>query len=261
MKMKGSKSAKDKSLKEDGWYWFGGIYCMYGGLLYPSYRFFLRNDQKNMNTLFLLGLNKWLWVLATILLPYHSLNVQFTYSDHQTSSAPDFILTDLEGNTHQLDQYRGKYVVLEWFNFRCRTVDMLYKSGAIPRVQGHYDEEEVVWLSITSAGVGKGEGMLSVDQLIRQVDKRSGNQDAVLIDEEGHVGQLYGVRIVPFFVVIDPDGMIVYEGAFDDTPDPYKEREEGSINYIQAALDDARSDREVRISTTEPYGCEIKYTR
>ena len=32
------------------------------------------------------------------------------------SSAPDFSLTDAKGGTHSLSQYKGKYVVLEWFN-------------------------------------------------------------------------------------------------------------------------------------------------
>ena len=32
------------------------------------------------------------------------------------SAAPDFSLTDANGNTHSLSQYKGKTVVLEWFN-------------------------------------------------------------------------------------------------------------------------------------------------
>jgi hypothetical protein len=39
------------------------------------------------------------------------------------SAAPDFSLTDAKGKSHLLSQYKGKYVVLEWFNpefFRAR---------------------------------------------------------------------------------------------------------------------------------------------
>ena len=32
------------------------------------------------------------------------------------SAAPDFSLPDAKGGTHSLSQYKGKYVVLEWFN-------------------------------------------------------------------------------------------------------------------------------------------------
>ena len=36
------------------------------------------------------------------------------------SAAPDFSLADAKGQTHSLAQYKGKYVVLEWFNPECR---------------------------------------------------------------------------------------------------------------------------------------------
>src|SRR5205823_857630 len=32
------------------------------------------------------------------------------------SAAPDFLLQDAKGSTHSPSQYKGKYVVLEWFN-------------------------------------------------------------------------------------------------------------------------------------------------
>ena len=32
------------------------------------------------------------------------------------SAAPEFSLSDAKGGTHSLSQYKGKYVVLEWFN-------------------------------------------------------------------------------------------------------------------------------------------------
>lgn len=215
-----------------------------------------------MNIPFSMRLSQGLLMLTTLLLPYQSLNIQFTYFDKPDGSAPDFTLTDLEGNTHQLTQYEGQYVVLEWFNFRCKTVDTLYKSGIIPQVQQQVQGDgDVVWLSITSAGIGKGGGSLTVEQLSRQVEKRGGNQEAVLVDESGHVGQMYGVNIVPFYVVVGPEGQILYEGAFNDNPDPNQVQEEGGVNYVVAALDAARNGNDVQFSTTEPYGCDIKYHR
>ena len=213
-----------------------------------------------MNIPFSIGLSQRLLMLTTLLLPYQSLNVQFTYFDELERSAPDFMLTDLEGNTHQLTQYEGQFVVLEWFNFRCKTVDRLYKSGLVPQMQQQLQDEGVVWLSITSAGIGKGGGTLTVEQLSRQVEKRGGNQEAVLIDESGHVGQMYGVSMVPFYVVVGPDGQILYEGAFNDNPNFDQLQEEG-VNYVEAALDAAMEGNEVQFSTTEPYGCDLKYHR
>lgn len=176
------------------------------------------------------------------------------------SPAPDFTLSDLDGRSHRLSHYEGQYVVLEWINLRCRTVDRMYRSGAIPGVQEHMDDE-AVWLTITSAPSRKQQGTLTIPQMKRQLEKRGGKQDAVLIDESGDVGQLYGVSVIPFFVVISPEGMILYEGAFDDRPDRDAHGAEDAFNYVEAALHDARSGREVSIATTEPYGCEVKYQR
>ena len=45
------------------------------------------------------------------------------------SGAPDFSLADAKGGTHSLSQYKGKYVVLEWFNPECPFVKKHYGSG------------------------------------------------------------------------------------------------------------------------------------
>src|SRR5258708_17390171 len=45
------------------------------------------------------------------------------------SAAPDFSLTDAKGKTHALSQYKGKYVVLEWFNPQCPFVKKHYGGG------------------------------------------------------------------------------------------------------------------------------------
>lgn len=207
------------------------------------------------------GLNKWFNLLTTILVPCLFLNVHFIEQSPPLDTAPDFSLIDLEGNTHQLSQYKDQYVVLEWLNLRCRTVDRLYKTGAIPALQQQLADEEVVWLSITSSEVGKGEGTVSNEQLKRRLEKRGGQQEAVLLDEMGQVGKLYGVSIEPYFVVIGPDGKMIYEGAFDNIPDPRAEQNEELFNYVEATVEQAKRGEEVSIRITEPYGCEVKYQR
>ena len=45
------------------------------------------------------------------------------------SAAPDFSVPDANGKTHSLSQYKGKYVVLEWFNPQCPFVKKHYGSS------------------------------------------------------------------------------------------------------------------------------------
>src|SRR5437016_9990896 len=64
------------------------------------------------------------------------------------SAAPDFSLTDAKGKTHSLAQYKGKYVVLEWFNPECPFVKKHYGSVNMQKLQGEYTCKGVGWLTI-----------------------------------------------------------------------------------------------------------------
>src|ERR671934_1353870 len=79
------------------------------------------------------------------------------------SAAPDFSLKDAKGQTHSLSEYKGKYVVLEWFNPECPFVKKHYGSGNMQKLQGEYTGKGVVWLSIDSNAPGL-EGNLTAEQ-------------------------------------------------------------------------------------------------
>src|SRR5687768_13861921 len=69
-------------------------------------------------------------------------------------AAPRFTLTDTNGKTHSLDQYKGKWVVLEWLNHECPYVRKHYGGGAMQALQKKY-AGKVTWLSIVSSAPGK----------------------------------------------------------------------------------------------------------
>src|SRR3954471_20490645 len=49
--------------------------------------------------------------------------------------APDFTVTDINGNKERLSDLKGKTVVLEWVNPNCPFVRKHYESGNIPNLQ------------------------------------------------------------------------------------------------------------------------------
>src|SRR5207245_6198033 len=79
------------------------------------------------------------------------------------SAAPDFSLTDAKAQTHSLSQYKGKYVVLEWFNPECPFVKKHYGSGNMQKLQQEYTSKGVVWLTIDSNAPGT-EGNITPEQ-------------------------------------------------------------------------------------------------
>jgi len=173
-------------------------------------------------------------------------------------AAPDFSLTDSNGQKHALSDYKGKYVVMEWFNPDCPFVKKHYNSGNIPQLQKQYTAKGVVWLSINSSAPGK-QGSYTPQGFNKFVTDQGAAPTAVLIDTGGKVGKLYDAQTTPSMFVIDPNGILIYQGAIDDTPGTDIADLKTAKNYVSAALDAAMSGKPVAVSTTKSYGCSVKY--
>src|SRR5438105_15653468 len=94
------------------------------------------------------------------------------------SVAPEFSAPDAKGKTHSLSQYKGKYVVLEWFNPDCPFVKKHYGSGNMQKLQEEYTGKGVVWLSIDSAAPGL-EGNLTPDKAEKKISEWNTRQTAL----------------------------------------------------------------------------------
>ncbi len=173
-------------------------------------------------------------------------------------TAPVFTLTDSDGNTHSLSDFKGKTVVLEWINYDCPFVRKHYDSGNMQSLQKTYTEKGVVWLTICSSNEGK-QGYFEGEALDKRIEKEGGNQTAYLLDTEGTVGKSYGAKTTPHMYVIDPDGLLVYMGGIDDKPSYKTSSLEGATNYVKAALEASMAGEEVEVKTSKPYGCSVKY--
>jgi peroxiredoxin len=172
--------------------------------------------------------------------------------------APDFQLRDLEGHDVKLSQFRGKTVVLEWFNPQCPFVRASHTKGSLKGFADKYVDKGVVWLAINSGAQGKqGYG---VEANLAGV-KTYGLKHPVLLDETGEVGHAYDARHTPHMFVIDAKGTLVYRGAIDNSPDGEGESPAGGtlVNYVEAALADLGAGRPVKIAETEAYGCGVKF--
>ncbi|MGD8727489.1 MAG: thioredoxin family protein [Gemmatimonadales bacterium] len=175
-------------------------------------------------------------------------------------AAPAFTLQDTYGNERTLEAYRGEWVVLEWLNYGCPYVRKHYDSGNMPALQAKYRDAGVVWFSIVSSAPGK-QGYYEPTEMNAMNDTHGNSASAVLLDPSGTVGRAYGARTTPQMVVIDPEGVLRYNGAIDDKPTTRVSDIEGAHSYLVAALDQAMAGEEVRQPRTQPYGCSVKYDR
>jgi len=172
--------------------------------------------------------------------------------------APTFTLTDMDGKEHNLKDYRGKYVVLEWINYDCPFVKKHYNSGNMQSLQEKYTAKDVVWLAINSSAPGK-QGNFENAEIKRRSTEHGAAFTAYLKDEDGRVGKRYGAKTTPHMFIVDPKGKIVYMGGIDDIKSTKVEDVAKGSNYVAAALDAALAGDNIAMTSTKPYGCGVKY--
>jgi hypothetical protein len=176
--------------------------------------------------------------------------------------APAFTAADTRGAQHSLAAYRGRWVVLEWFNHACPYTKKHYaavdgRPGNTQAMQRDY-AGRVVWLSVVSSAAGK-QGFTTAEEADRLTREKGAAPTAVIRDTAGALGRLYDARNTPQYAIIDPQGVLRYAGAIDDRRTPSVADVAGATNYVRAALDAGLAGRPIAVAQTQPYGCSVKY--
>ncbi len=172
--------------------------------------------------------------------------------------APDFTLNDAYGKQVKLSDLKGKTVVLEWHNPECPFVKKHYESGNMPLLQSSTAEVQVTWLSINSSAAGK-QGYIDPAKAEEFLKTYKTYATHYLLDADGKVGKLYEAKTTPHMFVINAEGNIVYMGAIDDKPSADKADLAFAKNYVHNAIANIVAKKPVEVSSSQPYGCNVKY--
>jgi len=111
--------------------------------------------------------------------------------------APDFTLNSLDGGAITLSDYRGKWVMLDFWIWTCSACRA--KLPIIQEVYTRIPKEELAIFAIHNRGR---------ESIIRTYVKGENLTIPVLLDPEAIVGDLYNVYALPTFFFIDNDGVI-----------------------------------------------------
>ena len=90
---------------------------------------------------------------------------------------------------------------------------------------------------------------------IKQVSEERGIP-LVLHDPEREIAELYGAEMTPHIYILDKDGLLVYQGAFDDVT--FRQRTPSQFFATDAVNAILNGDRPLP-GETQAYGCTIVY--
>jgi peroxiredoxin len=175
------------------------------------------------------------------------------------AAAPGFTLSDSNGKTVSLADFKGKTVVLEWTNHDCPYVRKHYGGNNMQALQKKWTAQGVVWLTLISSAPGT-EGYVSAEEANKLTAERGAAPSDVLFDPKGDVGRVYGAQVTPHMYVIKGDGTLVYMGGIDDKPTARLADLKIAKNFVDAALSEVAQGKPVSVTTSRPYGCSIKYS-
>ncbi len=112
--------------------------------------------------------------------------------------APDFVLVDMNGEKHQLSDYRGEGVFLNFWATWCKPCER--EMPYIDNAYQYYKDKGVKVLTINV-----GESDVAVNNFI----ERHNLSFPVMIDKDGQVQTVYGINPLPITFLIDKNGILV----------------------------------------------------
>lgn len=173
-------------------------------------------------------------------------------------AAPDFSVKNSKGEAVSLADFKGKTVVLEWFNLGCPFVVKHYDSKNMQTLQADYTAKDVVWLSVNSSNTSSP-SYCSPEKMTGCIAEQGMKSTHVLIDSTGVMGHAYAAKTTPHMFIINKEGVLAYDGAIDSKPSTDKADIATADKTFANALDAVLAGKEVANAKNKPYGCGVKY--
>lgn len=133
-------------------------------------------------------------------------------------TATDFTLTDVEGRSFSLSEFKGTTVALTFLAYR--SVICRFQLETLVNVSRHFGDD----LAVIAIGVGSDDFSIGgdTDETLRVLVSMY-NFVGIMARDTENVTSLYGIRYIPTTVIIDPDGRI-------------RQKHVGAVNADEEAL-------------------------
>lgn len=121
--------------------------------------------------------------------------------------APDFQLVDLNGEIHQLSDYEGQGVFLNFWGTWCKPCEK-----EMPFMENQYHQFKDKGVQMIAVNVGESE--FAVKKFAERLDLSF----PIVIDTDGDVQTAYGINPLPITFLIDKEGTVIesYTGSLTE---------------------------------------------
>lgn len=158
-------------------------------------------------------------------------------------AAPDFNLTDLDGNTHQLSHARGAILVVIFWSADCPHSSAADRT--LQPLRDRWGEQVQVWSIASNANE-------TLPELRAAAQERS--VPTVLHDADQQVARDYGAVSTPQVFVIDEGGRLRFSGAFDDVS---LRQRQPTTNHLERAVESLLAGEAPDPPHIPPFGCAV----
>ena len=131
-------------------------------------------------------------------------------------------------------------------------------NGNMQGLQKEFAGRGVVWLTISSTETSHGD-YLAPAKLAGWLSEKQAAPTAMLMDESGKIGQLYGAKTTPHMYIVSPQGQLIYAGGIDSIASAREDDIKTATNYVRQGLGEALGGKTLSVASSRAYGCSIKY--
>ena len=159
--------------------------------------------------------------------------------------APNFTLSDLDGQMHSLQEQKGKIVVINFWSAECphsKRADELI----LPKLESW--GEDVVLFSIASNA--------NEEVSLLKQEAQARGLPFLLHDADQQAARAYDALTTPHIFVVDREGILRYQGALDDVT--FRQLQP-TRNYLFEAVEALLAGQDPDPSEHPPYGCTVVY--
>jgi len=140
-------------------------------------------------------------IVINLIIPLSADDGQLMEAYPPNYEAENFKLSDLTGNMHELEEYRGKHVIVNFWSMSCNVC-----KSEMTTLQSAYellDREDLVIVSIHAGDPSEG---------VESVLKLNNVNYPVLFDIDLQLGD-WGIPIMPTTFIVSPKGNIRYRAV------------------------------------------------